>query len=69
MYEIERKDQQVIIRRGGHAVYTASLDSWIVYRTGSTKGPEQGAAQIKDLTDQNLLLALVNALEIKESNS
>ena len=68
MYEIERKENQVIIRRDGHAVYTASLESWIVYRKWDSKGQEQVASQVKDLTDHLLLLALANAIEIKDSS-
>ncbi|GAC1395105.1 MAG: hypothetical protein NVSMB6_33120 [Burkholderiaceae bacterium] len=62
MYEIERKENEVIIRKQGHAVYTASLDSYIVYRNGTS----QDVSQLKDLTNDKLLLALVNAIEIKE---
>ena len=65
MYEIERHDKEVIIRKDGHAVYTALLDSYIVWREGGTG--DQRVSQVKDLTNDKLLLALVNAMEIKES--
>jgi hypothetical protein len=60
MYEIERKDGQVIIRRAGHAVHSISLASYIVYKLGE----EPKVSKIKDLTDEQLLLALVSALKI-----
>ena len=65
MYEVERKDKQVIIRKNGHAVYTASLDAYIIYDE-----PEKGrtVARVKDLTDDKLLLALSRAVEFKESD-
>ena len=65
MYEIDRQDKQVVIRKDGHAIYTALLDSYIVWREGGTG--DQHVSQVKDLTNDKLLLALVNAMEIKES--
>jgi hypothetical protein len=62
MYEIERKDNKVFIRKGTSAVYSASLDSYIIYRSDD----KQLVSQVKDLTDAQLLLAVVNAIEIKE---
>ena len=66
MYEIERRDKEVIIRKDGHAVYNAPLDSYIVWREGGTG--DQQVSQVKDLTNDKLLLALVNAIEIKASS-
>lgn len=60
MYEVERNDTKVIIRRGGNAVYTASLDSFIIYeKDGSVE-----VDRVKDLTDHGLLAALAKAVEI-----
>ena len=61
MYEIERKQDQVIIRREGRAVYTTSVASFIVHQS------ETGlhVSKVKDLTDEQLLLALANAVPLK----
>jgi hypothetical protein len=66
MYEIERKEDKVVIRRGGHAVYSAPLESYILYRENNNRVV---VAKVKDLTDDLLLLALASAVEIKEENS
>ena len=60
MYEIERQDKAVIIRKGGHVIYSATPDSYLAYRSGD----DQLVSQVKDLTNDELLLALVNAIEI-----
>ena len=64
MYEIERKENEVIIRKGGHAVYSAPLTAYIIYKSGD----DQLVSKVKDLTDEKLLLALANVIEIKDQN-
>ncbi len=61
MYEIDRQENQVVTRKGGHAVYTASLDSYIIYRSGGT----ESVSQVKDLSTEKLLHALATTIEIK----
>ena len=61
MYEIERKENAIIIRKGGEPVYNVSLDSYVVFESG----PGRQVAQVKDLTNEQLLPALANAIEIK----
>jgi hypothetical protein len=65
VYEIDRKEQQVIIRKNGHSVYVADLTSHIIYTN-----PNGGmiVSQVKDLPNESLLLALATAVEIKENN-
>jgi hypothetical protein len=66
MYEIERKEKEIIIRKGTYAVFTASPDSWIVYRSDDGK---MMASKLKDLTEERLLLALANVVEIKDQTN
>lgn len=64
MYEIERKDDRIIVRRGSHVLFSATKSSWVVYREGPNQ--EVKISHAGDLTDQQLLLALANAIELKE---
>lgn len=66
MYVIERTEAEVLIRRGGKVVYKASQDSWVVWRAEEGAGHLR-ADQVKNLKDSELMLALANAVEIKES--
>ncbi len=63
MYEIERKDGQVIIRAGGKPVYVGAMESSVVYREELSLFVK--VSRVKDLTDEELLVALANAVDLK----
>lgn len=62
MYQIERKDGRVIVRKGESAKFNASEDSYLIFR--GDDGSQQ-VSKVKDLTDVQLLLALANAIELE----
>lgn len=64
MYQIERKDDEIIIRKGKYAVFSAAPESWLIYRDDG----KMAASQLKDLTEEKLLLALANVVEIKDQS-
>ena len=67
MYEIERKENRVIIRVGTKPVYSGAMESFLVYKEGSPgSAPFVKVSKVKDLTDEQLLLALANVVELKE---
>ncbi len=63
MYEVARKDNEVIIYRNEHAIYSAKLDSFVVHRDSSG---QLKISKVKDLTDEALLKALAEAVEIEK---
>ena len=60
VYQIERKDGKVIIRRGDKTIFSEPLDSWVVWNDGQSK-----ASRISDLKDDQLLIALSKTVDIK----
>ena len=61
MYEIERKDGRVIVRKGDNPRLNAPDSSSIVYKDAN------GATvvnRLKDLKDDQLLIALASAIEL-----
>lgn len=66
MYSIERAENTVIVRDGNtRAIFVAPPDSFIVYK-GANSSNVVEISKVKDLSDEKLLLALVNAVEIKD---
>lgn len=66
MYQIERTDEKIIVRYGNKAIYSASPDSWIIYRDSRSPADPPTVSRAKDLTDQQLLTALATAVELKD---
>lgn len=60
MYEIERKDGRVIVRKGEHPKLNAPEGSYLVYHTNTGNK----VSRIKDLTDEQLLLALASVVDL-----
>jgi hypothetical protein len=63
VYEIERKEKEVLVKRSGHTMYSAPLESFIIYKP---KGDETVVSKVGDLTDDKLLLALATAVQIPD---
>lgn len=64
MYTIEREPEKIVIRDfQGHAVYSAGPDALIAFRLRSSDDLQ--VAKVRDLNDTNLIIALINAVEIK----
>jgi hypothetical protein len=62
MYEIKRANNRVRILKGSEPVFDSADTSYIIYmREG-----HQIVSLVKDLEDADLLLALANAVLIKE---
>lgn len=61
MYQIERKDGKVIIRRDGKLVYSDSDDSYVIYH----QKDDLKVSRVRDLKDNDLLLALATMVELK----
>lgn len=65
MYEIARNGGRVIITQGDRdkpvVVFNASQDAYVMY----TKDSGQRVTKVKDLPDEELLLALANAIHLK----
>jgi hypothetical protein len=67
MYEIERKENRVIVRVGSKPVYSGVPESFLIYKeTIPGNQPVVKIIQVKDLTDEQLLFALANVVELKE---
>jgi hypothetical protein len=67
VYEIERKETRAIIRVGAKPIYNGALESFLVYKEGSPGiQPSVKVSKVKDLTDEQLLFALANVVELKE---
>ena len=62
MYTIERKDKRIIVKKGEHLRLNAPEDSYVVYKESSSG--EQKVTKLGDLQDEQLLLALANAIDI-----
>lgn len=60
-YEIERADGRIIVRMGSRPKLNAPETSYIVYKDAAG---EQRVSKVKDLTDEQLLLALANWIEL-----
>jgi hypothetical protein len=61
MYRIQRDENTVkILSNRGGTVYEASLDSYLIYDGG------KAVAKVRDLSDPDLLKALVSAVRIPE---
>ena len=67
MYEIERKENRVVVRVGQKTIYSGVPESFLIYREGSP-GTQTvtRVIKVKDLTDELLLFALANVVELKE---
>lgn len=68
MYSIERTKDHIIVRGGtsDRAIFMAPPDSLIVYNSKAQATPM--VSKVKDLSDEQLLLALVSIIEIKDFN-
>jgi hypothetical protein len=67
MYEIERKEDRVIVRFGQKTVYSGVPNSYLIYREASSgTAPQLRVLKVKDFTDEQLLFALANVVELKE---
>lgn len=64
MYEIERTDKEVLVKRSGHTIYSAPLHSFIIHRRKSEDMPV--VSKVGDLADDKLLLALATAVELPD---
>lgn len=63
MYEVRRRDNEVIIYRGQDLVYQANNDSYII-RRDSNGGFRVN--KVKDLKDDELLIALADSVELEK---
>jgi len=63
MYEIKRDNGRVVIHKGGGAspILSASEDSYVVFE----KDGKASVSKVKDLPDDQLLLALSSAIPLK----
>ena len=62
MYQVRRSSGNVIVSRNDSPVFSAPDESFLVYKVGE----ELKVSKAKDLTDEALLLALANAVEIRK---
>ena len=60
LYEVQRNGNTVIVKKGTLVKLNAPKDSFVIYKEGN----DQKVSKLGDLTDEQLLLALVNALDI-----
>ena len=60
MYEIERKDKKLIVRGPTGTILSASEESWVVYK----QADEMKVSKLKDLSDQELILALATRVDL-----
>lgn len=64
MYRIQRDQNRITIEDwNGKVIYSVSEDAWIVYRTRAGVLDVE-VAQVKTLTDKQLLTALANAVSL-----
>lgn len=63
MYEIKRENGRVVIHKGvgASAILNASEDSYVVFE----KDGKASVSKVKDLPDDQLLLALSSAIPLK----
>jgi hypothetical protein len=62
MYEVQRENNRVIVKRGEAVKLNASKDSYVIYKDQATG--QQKVDKLGDLQDDRLLLALANHIEI-----
>lgn len=60
MYEIERKENMILVRRGQKVIYSAPTDSYLLYRERESIL----AHRVSDFTDEGLLVALANSVDL-----
>jgi len=60
VYIIERKDSRIIVRQDDQPKFSAPEDSYIIYNSPAG----QKCAKLKDLPDDQLLLAIANKIEL-----
>lgn len=61
MYEVERKEDSIIVRSGSTPVYAANPNSFLIHKDdGKIK-----VSKLRDLTDQGLLMALATIIRIE----
>lgn len=62
MYEVERKEDRIIVRSGNAPVFTANPNSFLIHKDdGKIK-----VSKLKDMTDQGLLMALATIVRIED---
>jgi hypothetical protein len=63
MYEIERKEQEVLVKRVGHTLYSAPLESYIAYKPD---GRQTTVSKVAVLEDDKLLLTMATAIDLPD---
>jgi hypothetical protein len=61
VYEVKRENGKVIVTKGSHSKLNAPEDSYVVFKDANGV---QHVSKLKELNDEQLLLALANAIDI-----